>query len=128
MSKFRSDDKIDTWISEVKDFIRRNYYVNEVTLYHLMVVFNWHGGESDFTNSIFKNTFHSRNNRRPPTKKMQEMFERLKGYETAKLLHSFYDMPLRLEHRTPETIYDPERYFWDPPRSEIKFKGRGRAT
>ena len=53
-----------------------------------------------------------------------QYFERPKGYETAKRLrlHSFYDMPvpLRLEYRTPETIYDPERYFWDPPLSEIK--------
>ena len=122
MSNFRSSEGVDAWISEVKDFVRRNYYVNEVTVDHLPTIFNWHGGEAGFTTSIMKNTFHRKKNRRPPTKKMQNMFERLKGYETGKLLHSFFDMPLRLEHRTPETIYDPQKYYWDPPRSEIKPK------
>jgi hypothetical protein len=51
---------------------------------------------------------------------MQEMFERLKGYESANRLHSFSDVVLRLECRTPETIFEPDRYFEDLPYSEIK--------
>ena len=72
MSKIRSDGEIDAWISAVKDFIRRNYYVNEVTCEHFHTVFNWHGGESHFTINIMKSTFHRIKNRRPPTKKMQD--------------------------------------------------------
>jgi len=117
MSKFASDDEIVAWTSSFKQFVKRNYYVTEVTLGHIHVIFNCHGGE--FGGSSLKDTFHRKKNRRPPTKKMQEQFELLQGYESVKGLHSFYNLILRHDKRTPNTVYDPERYVGDILQSEV---------
>ena len=123
-TKFESDNDIIEWTTSVKQFIKNNYYVSHVTLDHVICIFNMHGGF--FSVSTLKNTFYRKNNRRPPTKKMQDMFVCLQGYASSKTLHPFYDLPLRHENRTRDTIFDPQgRYLGDVPRSEIKGRREG---
>lgn len=96
----------DEWREEVKKFITDNYcvQVGTVTTTQLSILFRGHYEVLQVWISYFslRNTFARKKDIRPPTRRMRQVFERLKYLQSTHQLHSFIDMPLKFENLTAE--------------------------
>lgn len=108
----------NSFVDEVRSFIRRNYAVENVTCSEIVTVFK---GHADLATRIttwvsresIKHTFGRQKSARPPTKKMKIAFSALKDLESSGNLISFPEMLLR-GHQSP--VFSLELlsafYFW----------------